>query len=98
MIVDQTIIDNGLMWIVLCPLYLNGAAVKEMRSRGVLFCSGLVCSVHCLNLQTAPTPIADTLSLNLLLSLTVEEITSYQCVARDVGESESIDTYHSIVL
>jgi hypothetical protein len=61
------------MWIVLCPLDLSGAAVqvKEMSSRGVIFCSA-----RYFNLQPALTPIAGTLSLNLLLSLTVEEMTS----------------------
>jgi hypothetical protein len=63
--------EYELMWIALYPMDLSGAAVKvnekekEMRSRVALFCS-----VHCMNLQTALTPIADTLSLNLLLSLT----------------------------
>ena len=79
------------MWIVLCQLDLSGAAVKvkEMRSRVVLFCA-LFQSSNCFESRRRH---AESSPVTLSHSWGDD-----QRVARDVGKSESTDTYHSTEL
>jgi hypothetical protein len=62
------IVSNGFEW----SCSESERERDEMRSRVVLFC----CALRTVStFKTALTPIAAMLSLNLLLSLTVEEMT-----------------------